>query len=216
MRRTPGYLITVEGIGGSGKTTLVAALASWLTSTGVKVVTTHEPGGTVTGKAIRGLALSAPEPLSPITEAFLFEADRTETYTKVIRPALADRAVVISDRNVYGTVAYQVFGGGVQLELVDTASEAATGGLHPDLVLILDLTPELAALRLAQVGGGDRFDRRDTEFQRRVRNGFLFAAERDGPRAKIIDASRAAEAVLAEARTRIASLLKSDYAELES
>lgn len=211
-----GYLITVEGIGGSGKTTLVSALASWLTSRGVKVVATREPGGTVAGKAIRAIVLSAPEPLSPITEAFLFEADRTETYTRVIQPALADSAVVIADRNLYGTVAYQAFGGGVQLEFVDIASRAATGGLHPDLVLALDLPVEVAAQRLAQAGGGDRFDQREAEFQQRVREGFLFAAKRDRARAKVIDASRSAEVVLAEARIHVADLLNNDHPDLLS
>lgn len=206
-----GYLITVEGIGGSGKTTLVGALASWLTSSGVKVVTTREPGGTVAGKAIRAIVLSPLEPLAPITEAFLFEADRSETYSRVIRPAIAGGAVVIADRNLYGTVAYQAFGGGVELEFVDIASKAATGGLHPDLVLALDLPVEVAAQRMAQAGGGDRFDRREAEFQHRVREGFLFAAKRDDARAKVIDASRGVEVVLAEARAHVANLLKGDY-----
>lgn len=211
-----GYLITIEGIGGGGKTTLASALDSWLTSYGVTVVRTREPGGTLAGAAIRDLILASGQPLAPLTETFLFEADRSETYARVIAPAIQAGSVVISDRNLYGTIAYQAFGEGVDLALVDTASSAASGGISPDLILVLDLPVEVANQRLSAIGGGDRLDQREADFQQRVRSGYRFAAERDRLRARIISADRPARSVSSEAESLVAELLQGDYPRLSS
>src|SRR6266568_9507799 len=114
-----GYLVTIEGIGGSGKTTLARTLASWLRRNEILTISTKEPGGTTVGNQLRQLLLSDQPQISPWTEALLFEADRAETYTRIIIPALSSGTVVLADRNVYGTVAYQGFGRGLNVDLID-------------------------------------------------------------------------------------------------
>src|SRR6202022_1416242 len=100
-----GFFVAIEGIGGSGKTTLSRAISAWLTDRGLRFVLTKEPGGTAVGSTIRQLLLSTDQPISPLGEVLLFEADRAETYSGVIRPALLQDIVVIADRNLYGTIA---------------------------------------------------------------------------------------------------------------
>ncbi len=194
---TQGTLITFEGLGGSGKSTIIARLASCLAKLGAEVVTTREPGGTDLGTQLRSWLLEGKHLPVPWTEAFLFEADRAQTYAEVILPALAQGKVVISDRNLYGTIAYQAFGRGLDLDLVDRMSAAATSGRMPDLIFVLDIDPAVGLQRKHGQGAVDRFDDENLAYQHRVREGYLFAARRDADRAQVLDAGQAADVTFA-------------------
>ncbi len=207
----PGHLITIEGIGGSGKTTLVSAISKWLDASAIPHVLTREPGGTFAGNSIRDLVLDASKSLSPWVEVLLFEADRAETYSKVIRPALRARKIVLSDRNFYGTIAYQGFGRGLDVAEIDRISTIAMGDAYPDLIVVLDVDPQLAWQRLSHVRVGDRFDMEGLAFQQRVREGFLYAAQRDGDRALVLDAAQDASIVASRTFNAISEVLAADH-----
>lgn len=188
-----GMLITFDGIGGSGKSTLIARLASRLAGRGLEVVATREPGGTPLGLQLRSWLLEGNHAPVPWAEAFLFEADRAQTYVEIILPALAQGKVVIADRNLYGTIAYQAFGRGLDLDLVDRMNAAATSSRKPDLIFVLDTDPAIGLRRKHGQAAIDRFDDESMDYQRRVREGYLFAARRDASRAHILDASQSAD-----------------------
>jgi dTMP kinase len=202
-----GFLIAVEGIGGSGKSTLAASIVRWLQDQGVPVVATREPGGTPFGVELRRLLLEGKFQPVPWADAFLFEADRAQTYARVIEPARAAGNVVVSDRNLYGTIAYQGFGSDLDLETIDTLNRAATGGQYPDLVLVVDVPPDIALARKHGSSDKDRFDELDLRFQAKVREGYLFAAKRDGDRARVLDGAAPQEAVLGRATAILRPLL---------
>src|SRR5215475_9416974 len=144
-----GVLISVEGVEGSGKSTQCRRLAERLRGRGLEVVLTSEPDGTPLGAAIRGLFERDAAPPTPLTQTFLFMAARQQHVSEVIRPALVRGAVVISDRYVDATLAYQGYGEGVDLETIRDLNLLATGGVLPDLTLLLDLDP---AAGLARIG----------------------------------------------------------------
>jgi dTMP kinase len=202
-----GFLVTVDGIGGSGKTTLVKTLVQWLHGRGTPVTQIREPGQTEIGAKLREWLLSGLHVLSPAAEVFLFEGDRAATYEQVVQPALAAGRVVVSDRGPFGTLAYQGFGGGMDIDLIDRMTSVAVHGIRADLSLILDVEPEVAARRLQSRLPGDDFDLRGYDFQARVREGYLFAARREGRRAAILDAGQAPGQVAEAARTLIAPRL---------
>lgn len=193
-----GFLLTFEGIGGSGKSTLSAGLATHLEASGWRVERTREPGGTPLGRSLRTLLLEAPGPTDPWAEAFLFNADRAQTYSEVIEPSLAAGKVVMSDRGPFGTVAYQGYGRGLDLSLIDHMSEAAWRGRKADLVFVVDVDPRVGLERKGRDVERDRFDREDLEFQSRAREGYLFAARRRGSDAVVIDGSLDQDAALAQ------------------
>ena len=145
-----GVLITVEGVEGSGKSTQCRRLAAGLQARGLDVVLTSEPDGTALGAAIRQLFETAGQAPTPLTQVFLFMAARQQHVAQVIRPALVRGAFVISDRYVDATMAYQGFGQGVDLETIRDLNALATGGLLPDLTLVLDLDP---AVGMSRIGG---------------------------------------------------------------
>jgi dTMP kinase len=202
-----GILVSVEGIGGSGKSTLAASIISWLQSRAVPVTPTREPGATPLGIELRKILLEGNFEPTAWADAFLFEADRAQTYARVIEPAIAAGHVVVSDRNLYGTIAYQAFGSGLDLEAIDVMNRSATGGLYPDVVIVVDAVPEVALARKGGGGQHDRFDELDLRFQARVREGYLFAARRDGARAHVLDGGDAPEVVLEQAKNMLRPLL---------
>ncbi len=183
-----GTLITVEGVEGSGKTTQCRRLASHLRARGLEVVETSEPDGTALGQAVRALFELEPRP-TPLTQAFLFLAARQEHVAQLIRPALIRGAVVISDRYTDATVAYQGYGQGLDLQTIRDLNALATGGLLPDLTVLLDLDPATGMRRIAG-RPLDAFERMDQPFHRRVREGYLEIAHADKRRVLIIDAAR--------------------------
>jgi dTMP kinase len=133
---------------------------------------------------------------SPLAEAFLFEADRAETYATVIGPALNDGRLVISDRGPFGTAAYQGFGRGIDRDLIAAMSTAACRGRKSDIVIVIDIDPVVGLQRKSRSPERDRFDEENLRFQQRVREGFLDAARRFGPGAYVVDGQQAQEAVL--------------------
>jgi dTMP kinase len=182
-----GVLITFEGVEGSGKSTQCRLLAERLANRGVDVVSTSEPDGTALGTAIRSLFEADGPPPTPLTQTFLFMAARQQHVTQVIRPALERGAVVLSDRYADATMAYQGAGQGLALETIRDLNALATGGVAPDLTLVLDLDP---ALGMARIGGRrlDAFERMDLAFHRRVRDGYLEIARGEKPRVAVLDA----------------------------
>jgi dTMP kinase len=196
-----GQFITIEGPDGSGKTTQVEALAQRLRTSGVPVVVTREPGGTRLGEQLREILLArhaGVEPTDALTDALLFEAARRQLIRHVIRPALADGTTVVCGRYSDSTFAYQGFGAGVSLDTLRQLDTAATGGLRPDLTILLDLPVEVG---LARKGPDDttRYEADyDIDFHKRVRAGFLTLAGKEPHRFDIVDATRPVDEVAAE------------------
>lgn len=198
-----GALITFEGVEGSGKTTQLRRLARWLASQGHRVERTREPDGTALGAAVRRLFERNP---TPLTELFLFVAARHQHVAEKIRPWLAAGRVVLSDRYADATVVYQGYGHGLDLELIRELNVRATGGVFPDLTLLLDLEPA-AGLRRLGARRRDHFERQALAFHRRVRSGYLELLRAEPKRVRRVDAAQPADAVAAEVRAIVAEHL---------
>ncbi len=196
-----GYFITFEGIEGSGKSTQVAMLKKKLEDRGVPTLCVREPGGTPVGQHVRKILLN-PETgdLDPLTELLLFWAARRELVKNVITPALEQGQTIVCDRFADSTTAYQGYGRGVDMEIIDTMAKIMRNGVWPDRTIILDL-PAGAGLnraldRIMFKGSTDtRFEDEGLEFHRRVRNGFLKIAESNPDRVKIVNAEGSLEEV---------------------
>ena len=201
-----GVLIVVEGIGGSGKSTLCASLADAVERSGWTVRRTREPGGTHLGTDLRRILLTD-SAVAPWAEAFLFEADRAQSFAEVIEPALIEGHVVVSDRGPFGTVAYQGHGRGLDVDLINQMSLAAWRGRRADLVLVVDIEPATAMRRKRGAPETDRFDEEALEFQGRVRAGYLAAATQFGERALVLDGNLPAEELLRAASSKASNLL---------
>ena len=201
-----GVLITVEGVEGSGKTTQCERLGQWLHARGFEVVLTSEPDGTRLGSAIRGLFEQESGPPTPLTQTFLFMAARQQHVTEIIRPALLRGAVVVSDRYADATLAYQGWGGGMDLETIRDLNALATGGVTPDLTLLLDLDP---AAGMSRIGDRDldAFEKMDLAFHRRVREGYLEIARAEKNRVGVLDAARDAATLHADVTRAVEELL---------
>jgi dTMP kinase len=206
-----GAFIVFEGGEGAGKSTQVDLLAAALTDDGRRVVVTREPGATAFGARIRSLLLDhadRPPSVAPRAEALLYAADRAEHVATVVRPALAEGSVVISDRYTDSSLAYQGAGRSLPAEEVSWLSTWATGGLKPDLVVLLDIEP---AEGLARVGGRGRSDRVENEpaaFHERVRFAFLDLATADPRRYLVVDAARPAQVIADKVLGRVRGLLR--------
>ena len=191
-------LITVEGGDGAGKTTLVRALADRWLAAGLPVRTTLEPGGTELGRGLRELVLRSESGLSVWAETFLFLADRAADVAEIIRPALQRGEIVLCDRFADSTLAYQGYGRGLDLDLLHRLNAAATGGLEPDLTLLLDIPAELGVAR-GREDGGDRIADAALDFHRRVNDGFRAIAAAAPTRVVELDASLPAPTVFERA-----------------
>jgi dTMP kinase len=195
----PGHLIAFEGIDGSGKSTVARAVADRLRDQGHDVVLTREPGGTDAGRKIRAILLDGEFDLSPEAELLLMCADRAEHVARLIQPALASGSVVISDRYEGSTRAYQGYGLGLDLSLVEDVIRVATGGLKPDLTVLVDVDPAVASNRRAvDAANVNALDLRDLAYRERVRDGFLAIAAAD-PGWLVVDGLRAVDDVVMEA-----------------
>ena len=179
--------ITFEGPEGCGKSTHAKRLKIFLEEKGQQVLLTQEPGGTQLGKQIRQLLLNPQSVLDNTTEVYLFAADRSEHVNKVIKPALAAGKIVISDRYVDSTLAYQVAGRGLPEDLVRYLNMVSSKGLLPDLTILLDVSPEVGLKRARLKGVDDRFESEKLEFHRRVRAKYLEVAQNNPERVKVIN-----------------------------
>jgi len=174
-----GKFIVFEGIDGAGKTTQMELLAVSLQNNGVPVLCTREPGGTRIGDRLRELLLDpACQDISHRTEAFLYAADRAQHVTEIIRPALSSGVTVLCDRFVYSTLAYQGWGRGIDMALLQQLNELATGVLVPDAVVLLDIAVPEGMRRVMGQGPPDRLEGEQQAFFRRVREGYLEQAAR--------------------------------------
>jgi dTMP kinase len=205
-----GIFVVFEGGEGAGKSTQVTALAALLA--GVRqVVVTREPGATAVGAKIRRLVLDPPaegEPrLSPRAEALLYAADRAHHVATVIRPALANGAVVLSDRYVDSSLAYQGAGRTLPPNEVAWLSSWATGGIKPDLVVLLDVDPKVGLRRVGRRGNADRLESESLAFHERVRYAFLDLAAADPSRYLVLDANGDPKAIADAVRERVSRLL---------
>lgn len=222
--------VTIEGVEGAGKSTLRARLNELLPSLVSEVVTTREPGATTVGASIRTLLLDPASQMTPMTELMLFCADRAQHLAEVVRPALDRGALVLCDRFIHSTLAYQGFGRGMNLDSLWQLTRFVTADMEPDLVLILDLPAEHGLKRAehrarrasgsfpidrksgelsgtaAQNAEWTRFEEQDIAFHRRVREGFL-ALAKGQPNCTVLDASEEAECLAQTAFQRIRQAL---------
>ncbi len=200
-----GVLITLEGIEGSGKTTQCGLLAEWLRGRRFRVRETSEPDGTPLGMAVRSYFERNAGAPTPLAEVFLFLAARQQHVAEVVRPALERGEVVLSDRYSDATLAYQGYGRGVDRRLIRELNALATGGIQPDLTLLLDLPAEAGIQRL---GGRplDAFERMGLAFHQRVREGYLEIALEEPDRVVLFRADQPMEALQAEIRAAVEKL----------
>lgn len=199
-----GLFITLEGGEGAGKSVQLEALAIELSGQGPNVVSTREPGGTPLGERLREVLLDVGSGFDPLAEAMLFAAARAELVATVIKPALDRGEFVICDRYSDSTVVYQGYASEVDLMSIGQLNQIATGGLLPDLTILLDLPVEHG---LQRSGGDDRFESEDLAFHERVRKGYLALAEHDTERWLVVDATQERVAITSQIVERIETLL---------
>ncbi|MFJ9540953.1 dTMP kinase [Streptomyces sp. NPDC101225] len=212
---TNGFFIALEGGDGAGKSTQAEALAEWIRGKGHEVVLTREPGATPVGKRLRSILLDVSSAgLSHRAEALLYAADRAEHVDTVVRPALERGAVVITDRYIDSSVAYQGAGRDLSPTEIARINRWATNGLVPHLTVLLDVSPEIARERFTEAP--DRLESEPAEFHARVRSGFLTLAAADPGRYLVVDAGQEPEAVTTVVRHRLDLVLPLSEAEVKA
>jgi dTMP kinase len=206
---TRGLFIAFEGVEGCGKSTQIIHLKHYLESQGYDVSITREPGGTPIGETIRSILLDpGNEAMSGMTEALLYEAARAQHVAERIQPALAAGQIVLSDRFADSTTAYQCGGRGLSREGIDHLHTIATGGLWPDLTIVLDVPVTMGLERAKQQSPSDRIESEPLAFHERVREAFLTLARQEPHRVKVVDGTRNAAEVAAEIRGHVDPLLR--------
>jgi len=191
-----GVFITFEGIDGCGKSTQLRLLSGELRVRGLEVLTTREPGGTTLGQKLRAALLDVQGEVDPLAELLVFAADRAQHVRTVLRPALAENRIVMSDRYADATAAYQGSGRGFKPELISEIVQLATEGLTPDLTLLFDLSVADSAVRTRRrvaAKNTDRLDSETADFHERVRKAYLEIAKADPQRVQVIDARGSAQ-----------------------
>lgn len=201
-----GRFIALEGPDGSGKTSQQGGLVSWLEKSGLEAVACRDPGSTPTGDLVREILLHRHDlSLSIATEMLLYMAARAQLVAEVVRPALDRGAWVVSDRFLLSTLVYQGMAGGLPPEAVMAVGEIATGGLTPDLTILIDVDLATAARRMNRPL--DRLEQRGDDYRRRVRDGYLAEAARAGDRVVVVDGADAPEVVAERIKAAIGSRL---------
>lgn len=209
-----GVFITLEGVEGSGKSTQISLLADYVAAAGRSVTLTREPGGTPIGDAVRKILLDpAHTALAPTAELLLYAASRAQHLKEVILPALEAGRVVLCDRFSDATLAYQGYGRGLEVDVIRRLDRIATGGMRPDLTLLLDIgtTEGLSRARgrnaSSGLGAEARFENEDLAFHDRVRQGYLSLANEEPERIRRVDASSSPEQVQREIQDIVGGLI---------
>ena len=205
-----GSFITLEGPEGAGKTTQVKLLSKDLSKLGIPHLITRDPGGTALGKQIRRILLNPANPVTPMAELLLYQADRAQHVDELIRPALEAGKLVICDRYIDSTVAYQGYGRQIDLDLIEKLNNMSTGGLKPELTILFDIDSSDGLGRL-HPGGHDRMEREAIDFHTRVRQGYHKLVEQEPDRFKVLDASKALSTVQNEFRQMVLDSLGNKY-----
>lgn len=199
MPNYSGTFITLEGPEGAGKTTQVKLLSKTLSSVGIDHVITRDPGGTPLGKQIRRILLNPENPVEPMAELLLYQADRAQHVAEVILPSLKQGKMVICDRYIDSTMAYQGYGRNIDFALIEQLNQMSTGGLRPELTILFDIESADGLARL-HPGGHDRLEREAIEFHRSVRAGYLDLAKKEPERWRVLDATKALTSVQEDLR----------------
>jgi dTMP kinase len=200
-----GLFLSLDGLDGTGKSTQCRLLVEHLRQRGLSLKPVVDPGGTPLGSKLREILLDKNSVFSARAEALLFMASRAELVESEIRPALEVGQIVVSDRYLLSTVVYQGHAGGLPVPELWQTGRLATGGIEPDLVLVLDLPVEQAILRRGREP--DRMESKKLEYHHRVREGFRLEATQNPERIQLIDASASVDAIQAELRRRVEPLL---------
>lgn len=190
---TKGLFITFEGPDGCGKTTQMNLLAQYFEKKGKKVVLTREPGGKGLGEKVREILLNYDGEVSDRCESFLFLADRAQNIDIIVKPAVKQGEIVLCDRHIDSTVAYQGYGRGLDINEINMLNNLATGGKKPDLTLVFDVDVETSMKRVGKEK--DRMESAGIEFHNRVRNGYLELATQEPDRIKVLDATKTIEEI---------------------
>ncbi len=186
-----GLFITFEGADGCGKTTQMNLLAEYLKKEGYEVVITREPGAKGLGEKVRDILLNYNGPVSDRCESFLFLADRAQNIDVIVTPAINDGKIVLCDRHIDSTVAYQGYGRGLDIERINMLNNIATNGIKPDLTIVFDIDVKTSMQRVGKEK--DRMESAGIEFHNRVRTGYLELAKHFPERIKVVDATDSIE-----------------------
>ncbi|MCD6508601.1 dTMP kinase [Candidatus Poribacteria bacterium] len=200
--------ITFEGIEGSGKSTQAKLLVEYLRGKGLNVILTREPGGVELSERIRSILIETGLDISPRAELLLFLASRAQHTDELIRPSLQKGHIVVCDRYIDASVAYQGYGRGLSIEMIKRLNDWATGGIRPNLTVLLDLSPEEGLKRVRTSKKTDRIEGENLEFHRRVREGYLEIARSDPDRFLVLDATRSMEEIQRFIREAVEACLK--------
>lgn len=202
-------LITFEGIEGSGKTTHVDLLHDYLQEKGYRLIKTREPGGTRFGEALRKVLLEKDLQVLPLAELLIFLAIRAQHVEEVISPALVDGKIVLCDRFVDATYAYQGYGRGIDLGIIETLNRLVTKGVRPNLTILLNCTVDVGLSRKSADGSLDRFEKEEISFHRRIKSAYLKLAKEDTKRYVVLNAREDVAQTQAIIRKKVENLLKS-------
>jgi dTMP kinase len=203
-------LITFEGIEGSGKSTQVKILYEHLLSRGLGVIRTREPGGTMFGEALRKVFLQENMQVYPLSELLVFMAMRAQHVEEVIMPALQDGKIVLCDRFVDATYAYQGYGRGIDLGIIETLNRLVTKGVRPNLTILLNCTVNMGFKRKAGLDASmDRFEKEAASFHRKIRNAYLKLSKEDPKRFFVVDGKAPVGEVQRVIREKVDRLLES-------
>lgn len=196
-----GLFITFEGIDGCGKTTQLNLLKDYLISKGRDVILTREPGGKGLGEKIREILLNYDGEVSSQSEAFLFLADRAQNIDVIVKPAIEEGKVVLCDRHIDSTIAYQGYGRGVDIERLQLLNNIATSDFKPDLTFVFDIDVETALSRVGK--NQDRMESAGVEFFKKTRNGYLELARLEPQRVKVINSKDTIENIFEQVKELI-------------